>query len=158
MLINGWCHAVDAAVLWREMPPLFDIYLKFKVWFLIPLFLVDTEYSSQPREEPQGSAVLPEDFGLDDQPSCASFYRQPLKYLHLYVLCLTNHYEQVWYRTSGNRQTFCDGFPLISKVFELVAPLTPSNITFHQINPCQHGYVAGRSCVTQFIEVLESNT
>ena len=92
---------------------------------------------------------------MTNPPACASFYRQPLKYFHLYVLCLRNRYEQVWYRTSGNRRTFCDGLPLISKVFERVAPLTPSNITFYQVNPCQHGYVAGRSCVTQFIEVLE---
>ena len=45
--------------------------------------------------------------------------------------------------------------PLVSKVFERCTFNSIKDHVFRQINPCQHGFVAGRSCVTQLIEVLE---
>ena len=45
--------------------------------------------------------------------------------------------------------------PLVSKVFERCIFNSIKYHVFRQINPCQHGFVAGRSCVTQLIEVLE---
>ena len=45
--------------------------------------------------------------------------------------------------------------PLISKVLERCVFYNIKNHVFEQINPCEHGFVPGKSCVTQLIEVFE---
>ena len=44
---------------------------------------------------------------------------------------------------------------LISKVLERCVLYNIKNHVFQQINPCHHGFVPGKSCVTQLIEVFE---
>ena len=45
--------------------------------------------------------------------------------------------------------------PLISKILERCVFYNIKNHVFEQINPCQHRFVPGKSCVTQLIEVFE---
>ena len=45
--------------------------------------------------------------------------------------------------------------PLISKILERCVFYNIKNHVFEQLNPCQHGFVPGKSCVTQLIEVFE---
>ena len=88
------------------------------------------------------------------------------------MLFSTNHCRQVWYlnewklanivsvHKKGDRE-HAENYrpisllPLVSKVFERCIFNSIKYHVFRQINPCQHGFVAGRSCVTQLIEVLE---
>ena len=44
---------------------------------------------------------------------------------------------------------------LISKVLECCVLYNIKNHVFQQLNPCHHGFVPGKSCVTQLIEVFE---
>ena len=45
---------------------------------------------------------------------------------------------------------------LISKVFERCVFYNIKNHVFQQINPCHHGFVPGKSCVTQHFEQIGS--
>ena len=44
---------------------------------------------------------------------------------------------------------------LISKVFERCTFNNIKHLIYEQLNPCQHGFMPGKSCVTQLIEVLD---
>ena len=45
---------------------------------------------------------------------------------------------------------------LVSKVLERCVFISIKEHAFSQINSCQHGFISGKSCVTQLIEVLDT--